>query len=59
MFGFIAANIGTIAAGAVVLLIVALAARRVVRQARRGSGSCDCAECACEGCGKAHARKSG
>jgi hypothetical protein len=49
MFGYIAENIGTIVVGAVVLVIVTLAAVTTIRRLRRGS-DCGCDDCGC-GCG--------
>ncbi len=57
MLEFLAANWQTLAVGGVLLLIIALAVVKLVRDRKRGKSSCSCG---CEGCANAefcHSRK--
>ena len=51
MFAWIAANIGTILVSAVLILIVALILHKLVKDKKKGKGSCgcNCAHCAMAG----------
>lgn len=53
MFEWLAANIGSVAVGLVVLFIVSAVLFKVLRDRRRGKGSCSCGDncgsCACSG----------
>lgn len=53
MFDWLAANIGSVIVGLVVLCIVAAVLFKIVRDKKRGKGSCSCGDacgsCACSG----------
>ncbi len=62
MFDWLAANIGSVIVGLAVLCIVATVLFKIVRDKKRGKGSCSCGDacgsCACSGtCHGSHTGK--
>ena len=64
MFEWLTANIGSVIVGLVVLCVVAAVAFKLIRDKKRGKGSCSCGDncgsCACSGaCHGGEAAKQG
>lgn len=64
MFEWLTANIGSVIVGLVVLCVVAAVAFKLIRDKKRGKGSCSCGDncgsCACSGaCHGGKAAKQG
>ncbi len=54
MLGWLAANAGTLAVCALVLVIVFFAARSLIRDRKQGKSPCGCSCSGCGGCGRCH-----